>query len=77
MKRYLLIMLGALLCAGVFTPAATMKAAEVFIEIGDRPYYAHGPWYWHRGHRWYWVPGRWAWRHHHRVWIHGYYVRRY
>jgi len=76
MKRYLLIMLGALFCAGAFTPPTTTKAAGVFIEIGDRPYYSHGPWYWEGGYRRYWVPGHWAWRHHHRFWVHGYYVRR-
>ena len=41
MKRYLLIMLGALFCAGAFTPPTT--TAGVFIEIGDRPYYSPGP----------------------------------
>jgi hypothetical protein len=42
MKRYFLIMLCALFCAGAFTPTTT-KAAGVFIEIGDRPYYSHWP----------------------------------
>jgi len=51
-------MLGALFCAGAFTPPTT--TAGVFIEIGDRPYYSHGPWYWEGGYRWYWVPGHWA-----------------
>jgi len=37
MKGYFLIMLGALFCAGAFTPLPT-QAAGVFIEIGDRPY---------------------------------------
>jgi hypothetical protein len=58
MKRYLLIMLGAFFCAGAFTPTTT-KAAGVFIETGDRPYYSHGPWYWNHGYRWYWRPGHW------------------
>jgi hypothetical protein len=74
MKRYLLIMLGVLFCAGAFTPTTTQ--AGVFIEIGDRPYYTHGPWYWHHGYRWYWVPGHWAWRYHQRFWVHGHYARR-
>jgi len=79
MKRYLMILLGVLLCAGAFTPMTTAKAAGVYIEVGDRPYYNYhyGHYYWRHGHRWYWVPGHWAWRYHHRIWIHGHYVRRY
>src|SRR5260370_5460743 len=76
MKRYLLIMLSALFCAGAFTPTTT-KAADVFIETGDRPYYSHGPWYWNHGYRWYWRSGHWGWRYGQRVWIHRHYARRY
>ncbi len=74
MKRMVLILLGALFFGGAFIPAS--HAANLTIEIGDRPYYTHGPFYWHRGHRWLWVPGHRAWRHHHCIWIHGHYVRR-
>ena len=75
MKHKLAVLLAALLCAGAFVPK-TSQAIGLSIEIGDRPYYNHGPWYYEGRVRWYWVPGHWAWRHHHRVWIHGYYVRR-
>jgi hypothetical protein len=73
MKRKLSILLGVLLLAGAFTPQVS-RATGVFIEIGDRPYYTHGPGYWARGNHWCWVPGHWRWRHHARVWIHGHYV---
>jgi WXXGXW repeat (2 copies) len=76
MKRYLIILLGILLCAGAFTPS-TVQAQRVFVEIGDRPYYTHGSYYWRYGHRWIWIPGHWAWRHHHKFWIHGHYARDY
>ena len=77
MKRYLMILLGVLLCAGALTPMTTAKAAGVYVEIGDRPYYNHGPYYWRHGYRWVWVPGHYRWHHHYRVWVHGYYARRY
>ena len=73
MKRNLLILLGALLFAGAFTPQ-TSNAGRIVVEIGDQPYYTRGPWYWEGGYRWYWVPGHWVWRHHNRVWIHGHYI---
>ena len=74
MKRKLSILLGVLLLTGAFTPQVS-NAASVFIEIGDRSYYNHGPGYWSRGRHWCWVPGHWRWRHHTRFWIHGHYVR--
>ena len=61
-----------ILALSALLPVAA-NAARVFIEIGDRPYYSRGPWYWERGVKWVWVPGHWGWRHHHRVWIHGHY----
>ena len=76
MKHKLALLLTALLFVTGFLPA-TSAAARVFIEIGDRPYYIHGPVYWYQGYRWYWVPGHWGWRDHYQVWIHGYYARRY
>ena len=69
------LLLAALLCAGALAPMTT-QAVGISIEIGDRGYYNHGPWYWNNGARWYWVPGHWVWRYHHRVWVHGYYVPR-
>jgi len=73
MKRYLIILLGVLLCAGAFTPMTTAKAAGIFIDIGDHGYYTRGPYYWDNGRRWNWVSGHWEWHHHHKVWIHGHY----
>ena len=52
------------------------KAITINVEVGDRPYYVHGPGYWVGRVYYVWVPGHWARRHHHRVWIHGYYVVR-
>jgi len=49
---------------------------SVTVEVGDRPYYTHGPSY-YAGHTYYaWRPGHWRWRHGQRVWIHGHYVVR-
>ena len=49
---------------------------SVTVEVGDRPYYVHGPGY-YVGHTYYvWRPGHWAWRHGQRVWIRGHYVVR-
>jgi hypothetical protein len=75
MKYKLAVLLGVLLCAGAMAPTPT-QAIGFSIEVGDRPHYRHGPWYWHNGARWYWVPGHWAWRHHQKVWIHGHYAPR-
>ena len=76
MKRFLLVvMFGLLLCAPSFS--TTSKAIGINIDLGDRQYYNHGPYYYgpHR-ERLYWVPGHWSRSHHHRVWVHGRYVRR-
>jgi hypothetical protein len=75
MKYKLAVLLSALLCAGALAPMTT-QAIGISIDIGDRGYYNHGPWYWNNGVRWYWVPGHWVWRYHRRIWIHGYYVPR-
>jgi hypothetical protein len=49
---------------------------SVTVEVGDRPYYVHGPGY-YVGHTYYvWRPGHWASRHGQRVWIRGHYVVR-
>jgi hypothetical protein len=75
MQYKLAVLLAALLCAGALAPI-TSQAIGFSIEIGDRPYYSHGPWYWHHGVRYYWVPGHWGWHHHHKVWIPGHYLPR-
>jgi hypothetical protein len=75
MKYKLAVLLAALVSAGGVT-APKADAIALNIEIGDRPYYTHGPWYWNNGARWYWVPGHWRWRHHQRVWIQGHYAPR-
>lgn len=76
MKYKLALLLGVLLCTSGIVAPTPAQAIGISIEIGDRPYYNRGPYYWHRGVRWYWVPGHWRWRHGHRVWIHGHYAPR-
>lgn len=70
MKKVALL-LAALFCISGF--ANTANAIGISINIGDRPYYTHGPRYWARGAYWCWVPGHWRWRHHHQIWVHGHY----
>ena len=77
MKHKVILFLGALLCLGPLTPTISEAAAQIVVQIGDRPYYRHGAYYWHRGVRYVWVPGHWRWRHGYRVWVHGYYAPRY
>ena len=55
------------------TFGTTVKAAGISIEIGDRPYYSHGPRYWDNEWEMIWVPGHWSDHGHH--WIHGHYRR--
>ncbi len=76
MKYKLAVLLAALICAGGVMAPKTAEAIRFNIEIGDRPYYTHGPWYWNNGARWYWIPGHWSWRHHRHVWIPGHYAPR-
>jgi hypothetical protein len=54
----------------------TANAIIVNVEVGDRPYYIHGPGYYVGRVYWVWIPGHWGWRHHHRFWIHGHYAPR-
>ena len=69
-KKKLLLM--ALIATSILVPAA-VQAQGISIEIGDRPYYSHGPHYWAGGYQMLWIPGhRSAYGHH---WIHGHYVR--
>ena len=48
----------------------------VTVEVGDRPYYVHGPGYYVGRTYYVWKPGHWRTRHGQRVWIHGHYVVR-
>ena len=73
MKLKMILILGAVLCAGGFVPKSA-EAAGIHISIGDRPYY-HGPHYYRGGARFVWVHGHWERRRHGRVWIRGHYVR--
>jgi len=51
-------------------------AGSVAVEVGDRPYYIHGPGY-YQGRTYYvWRRGHWATRYGQRVWVHGRYVVR-
>ena len=69
MKK-LALLFAALFCMSGFT--TTANAIGISIDVGDRPYYNHGPGYWYGGAHYCWIPGHWA--RHHRVWIHGHYV---
>lgn len=72
MRKKLVLLIAVLVCgSGIFAPIA--KAISFEINVGDRPYYHHGPGYWSGGYYYVWIPGHWSWRHHHRVWIHGHY----
>jgi hypothetical protein len=72
MKKLALILAAVLGMSGIV--ATTVDAISINIDIGDQPYYVHGPGYWANGVYWVWVPGHWG--PHRRVWIHGHYVRR-
>jgi len=71
MKKLALILAAVLGMSGIV--ATTVDAISINIDVGDQPYYVHGPGYWVNGVYWVWVPGHWG--PHHR-WIHGHYVRR-
>ena len=51
-------------------------AGSVVVEVGDRPYYTHGPGYYVGRTYYVWRPGHWASRNGQRVWIRGHYVVR-
>jgi hypothetical protein len=65
-----------ILLAVLAAMAPMANAVIVNIEVGDRPYYVHGPGYYVGRAYWVWIPGHWSWRHHQRVWIHGHYAPR-
>jgi len=68
-KRKLLLV--AIIAASILIPAA-VQAGRIQIEIGDRPFYNHGPRYWDGDYAMIWIPAHWVRGHH---WIHGHYVR--
>ena len=55
------------------TLGTAVQAAGISIEIGDRPYYSHGPRYWEGEYEMIWMPGHWSEHGHH--WVHGHYRR--
>lgn len=82
MKKFLILLLGGVLCCGgcapfygpAYAPAyAPAPGVGYVVAVGDRPYYTRGPYYVYRGRRHVWVNGHWAHRHGRRVWVHGYY----
>ena len=64
------LLLIALVATSILVPAA-VQAQGISIEIGDRPYYRHGPRYWAGDYQMIWVPGHRSGR----GWVHGHYVR--
>jgi hypothetical protein len=64
------LLLVALIAASILVPMA-VQAQGISIEIGDRPYYNHGPHYWAGDYQMIWVPGH----RYHGGWTHGHYVR--
>jgi len=64
------LLLVAIVATSILAPAA-VQAQGISIEIGDRPYYHHGPRYWAGNYQMIWVPGHRS----HRGWVHGHYVR--
>ena len=55
------------------TFGSAVQAAGISIELGDRPYYSHGPRYYEGDWEMIWIPGHWSDHGHH--WIHGHYRR--
>ena len=64
------LLLFAIMATSILVPAA-VQAQGISIEIGDRPFYRHGPRYWAGDYEMIWVPGH----HSRRGWVHGHYVR--
>ena len=58
------------MATSILVPVA-VQAQGISIEIGDRPYYRHGPRYWAGDYQMIWVPGHRSGRH----WVHGHYIR--
>jgi hypothetical protein len=68
MKKLILLLIVCL--CGFVAPASN---AQISINIGDRPYYSHGPGYWSGRYYYVWAPGHWRWRNGHKYWVHGHY----
>ena len=66
------LLLVAIIAASILLPAA-VRAQGFEIQIGDRPYFNHGPRYWAGESEMIWVPGHMSTYGHH--WIHGHYIR--
>ena len=64
------LLLVAIIATSVLIPAA-VRADGISIQIGDQPFYNHGPRYWAGDYEMVWVPGHSEGHH----WIHGQYVR--
>lgn len=73
MNTYRKILIALFLMVSALVPVANTYAQHITVEVGDRPYYSHGPGYWEGGHKLVWVPGHW--NYHHTHWIHGHYRR--
>ncbi|MEY2491268.1 MAG: hypothetical protein QOH24_219 [Verrucomicrobiota bacterium] len=74
-KWPILLFLGVVMVAGGCADYGP-HPGYVAIEIGDRPYYIHGPGYYVGRVYYVWRPGRWVWRQGRKVWIHGRYILR-
>jgi hypothetical protein len=61
----------AITAASIILPTA-LRAQTINVEVGDRPYYTHGPHYWVQDYEMIWVPGHWD---EHHYWVHGLYRR--
>ena len=66
------LLLTAIAATSIILPVS-LPAQELRIEVGDRPYYTHGPHYVSSGYEMVWVPGHWS--QHRNHWVHGHYVR--
>jgi hypothetical protein len=66
------LLLVALVAGSVIFPAA-VRADQIRVEIGDRPFYSHGARYWDGDYEMVWVPGHMSEHGHH--WVHGHYLR--
>lgn len=71
MKKTALLIAALAITSGIFAPFA--NAISLSINLGDQPYYSHGPGYWDGRVYYVWVPGHYTWRHHNRVFVHGHY----
>ncbi len=58
------------------SPGYGAYPGTVTVEVGDRPYYTHGPGYYVGRSYYVWRPGHWGSRNGQRVWIRGHYVLR-